>query len=124
MNIQKNSVNNTNDQAIHNFERDLNSKSNTEYQEEHLEYIVNITEITWLVSMINNIKMDKETEKELMLTYYESLDIRKQDGFVTREITIKNRPNLYKFLIEKELLLVFPKHRGIINYKRRILSNR
>ena len=43
MNIQKNSVNNTNDQAIHNFERDLNSKSNTEYQEEHLEYIVNIT---------------------------------------------------------------------------------
>jgi len=74
--------------------------------------------------MINNIKMNKETEKELMLTYYESLDIRKQDGFVTREITIKNRPNLYKFLIEKELLLVFPKHKGIINYKRRILSNR
>lgn len=125
MNIKKINLGiNTNNQANNNFRRDLNSKINTEYQEEHLEYIVNITQITWLVSMIGNIKINKEAEKELMLTYYESLDIRQQDGFMTREIIIKNRPNLYNYLIENELLLVSQTDREIITHKRRILSNR
>ena len=125
MNIQKiNSVSNTNNQTKHNFKYDLNTKSKTDYSEKNIENIVNITVITWLVSMISNIKINKEAEKELILTYYESLEIRKQDGFTSREITVKNRPNLYNYLLENELLLVSKNHKEIINHKKRILSNR
>jgi len=65
-------------------------------QEETLE--IEVYKIGFLVSLIHNLNLSKETTKELLETYYSTLEQGKLNGFSDTKIIIKNKPNLLEFL--------------------------
>lgn len=75
--------------------------------EEEFSYQVKIPEIGFLVSKISNLSLDKETEAELLETYYAGLEQNKSDGFASVLLTVRNKPRLFK-LLNKQCLSVLP----------------
>lgn len=64
---------------------------------------ISITSLTFLVTLIENLKLDDNTQKELLKLYYESLMIGKKEGFVKNTIKLEGCPNLLKFLDNNSL---------------------
>ncbi len=68
---------------------------------EDLTFKIKSTEIALLVTLLINSdeEMLKEVKGDLLEVYYDDLKARAKDGFISDEITVINKPNLYNYIM-------------------------
>lgn len=77
-----------------------------------LEYKVNWLDIVLLVAKLGPEKiklLDPNVRHELFGIYYDGLNENKANGFITNEMIIKKKPNLYNYLKKIGIVEIYSK---------------
>lgn len=82
------------------------SEKSFELLEKNFKFNVKWFTINSLVANLGTLatKMDSDTMKELLETYYYGLEQQKITGFTTDILTVTNKKKLYSYLLEKKLI--------------------
>ena len=90
---------------------------------EDLIFKIRSTEIALLVTLLINSdeEMLKEVKGELLEVYYDDLKARAKDGFISDEITVINKPDLYNYImrVKDKMKISGPVLQKKINNKKR-----